>query len=259
MYITRRTSIVIAIVLIGGFFTLAITLSRGDKRVAFRPSSVESSSPSTQGESSSPSVSETSQIETGETAPSQQSVNSAETATASLSSAVEQFDASFMLKTFRRFEARDGKTVWEVAAKEGRFSPEKNAAIVSDVDLTMYQKDNTKVGLTAREAEIFLDGASLDRAEFKGDVVLTHSSGTVIRTDAATLEHAKAEVHAPGRVVITGELFDIEGDQLDGKIDSREFTLARNVSTIIRPRAEIEASKRANELNAARNKSKNDE
>lgn len=227
MYITRKQSLVIAVVIIVGFTVSALGLSStkrdesiNDMASRFTTERDIKSEAETakQGESLQP-----------------DSFDSKAAPEQIKQSAIEQFDAAMMLKTFRRFESRDGKTVWEFAAKQGKYSPERESAIVSEVDLTLYREKDERINLKADEAVIALVGTTLKTAELKGNVKVTHSKGATLQTDFAVVEYAENRVTAPGLVRINGDLFEIQGEQLEGKIDQRNFTLKKNVSTVIYP------------------------
>jgi len=146
-----------------------------------------------------------------------------------------QDGSKFMLKDFHRSETRGGRSVWEITGSQGRYYPETNSAKVLDAKLTLHRKHNQEIVLTADQITISLQGTGLERADAEGHVVITHDKTTVLTTDHLEYESATGRVTAPGRVTIVGERIDLSGEGLEGELDTKRFTLLRDVSTTLKP------------------------
>ena len=156
-------------------------------------------------------------------------------APAAASPSAAQEDSRFMLDNFRRSEIKNGRKAWEVVAKRGRYSPETQTAQIEEAKVWVYRKDDEVVELTAPHATLFINGNTLDHVDAGGGVKIVHNDQVTITTDTASYDKARNIVIAPGHVTLTSERADIEGDELRADLTSKEVTLARNVTTVIRP------------------------
>lgn len=144
-------------------------------------------------------------------------------------------DSTVVLNNFHRSETKNGKVVWEVTAEQGQYSPDKASVILTKAVLFVYQKDNSKVALSADKATLFLDGTALKSAEVTGSVKV-HNEKALIETDLATWDNEKNLVHAPGIVSIKTESMDVSGKDMTVNITSKELFLASDVTSTVKPK-----------------------
>lgn len=141
----------------------------------------------------------------------------------------------FSLKDFHRAETKDGKKLWEVKAKEGTYIPEENAANITDATLFFYHKKRKPVKMTAPTSVIHLDGTSLSYAEMTGGVTIKAERNTILKTKKAIYNKKTEMITAPGKVHITSEMGKISGNQLSANVTTREIKILNNVKTTIVP------------------------
>lgn len=146
-----------------------------------------------------------------------------------------------MLKEFQRAEIRDGRKVWEAKGSQGQYFPENNTARIIDAKVWMYKKDGKVIVLSAGEALLHLQGAGLKGADASKGVTIVYDGKETMQTDSLTYDKEKDFILAPGHVEITGEMIDISGDELQGQLQENNFTLKRNVSTVLKPKGKKNA------------------
>lgn len=151
-------------------------------------------------------------------------------------------ESKFVLKEFHRFEVRDGRKIWEAKGSQGQYFPEQNAARINDAKVWVYKKDGKDVSLTAGQALLKLQGPALIGAEASDGVVVQYAGEQTLETDRLLYDKDSAKITAPGIVQIRGALLDIEGESLEGDLNSNVFTLKRNVSTVLKPRVNSNAN-----------------
>ena len=236
MRITRRQSLIITVLILAAFFTLSIWFFRGEQAARLDLTSQNSSwatsapTPTPKAVDPAGSLSSLPPI-----VPSNQTPRVDPQVSALIEQATGE-GSKFMLKDFHRSEMRAGKAVWEIKGSEGRYFPETNSATVSDAVLTLHRSHDHHVQLTAREVTIFLQGPGLKNAEAKGAVVITYDETTTLKTEFARFDNETGKITAPDKVRIEGESLDLTGIGLDGDLNAKEFRLAREVTTVLKPR-----------------------
>jgi LPS export ABC transporter protein LptC len=145
-------------------------------------------------------------------------------------------ESKFILKDFERSEIRDGRKEWEAKGSQGQYFPENNSAKILNAKVWVYKKDGQVITLTAGEALLHLQGVGLSAADASKGVVIVYNNQEKLETDSLTYDKNKNLVSAPGFVKITGDSIDISGDELSGNLETKEFVLKRNVSSVLKPK-----------------------
>jgi LPS export ABC transporter protein LptC len=144
--------------------------------------------------------------------------------------------AGFVLNEFHRSLVRDGKTLWEVFGKKGRYNPLGNVAEVEEPRLTVSRKEDGNATLSASRAVLTLSGTELAGAELFENVVVTYKDDTTLRTSHAIFDQATNTVQIPTRVEIDSKMLLITGSALDADLNAQEFKITKGVKTVIKPR-----------------------
>lgn len=213
--VTRRQSIFIALVMLGGFFLGGIYLVKrqsGKYTIATTPDPL----------------------------PSEKIVRSQPTAASivpPLGTSGAGEASGFLLNEFHRSQIKDGRTIWEVRGSKGQYFPAENKAIVSDARLILSRTPEEHVTVEAGEATLYLRGTELLRADIVHDVVLNYKDDVLVKTDHAIFDQTKNTVTAPGLVQISQEIIDVAGESLIADLSTQEFNLQRNVVTTVKPRS----------------------
>jgi len=146
--------------------------------------------------------------------------------------------STFVLNDFHRSETKDGRKLWEIRAVKGQYFPERNEAKLHDAKLWLYKNENPDnvITLDATEALISFEGPSLDKAVLSKGVTVVQGGKIKIETDDATYKSKERTIFAPGFVRITSDLIQITGEVLHGDLETQEFKIEREVSSVITPK-----------------------
>jgi LPS export ABC transporter protein LptC len=141
----------------------------------------------------------------------------------------------FALETFHRSETRDGKTLWEVLGSNARYFPEENRVDIEACVFFTTDEKGQKTILKASKATLILQGPTLQFVRFPNDVRLDYGSDMNILTSAAEYDHKEGEVTTSAHVQVVGDWFIVEGDGLKARLDSEQYEIQRNVTSILEP------------------------
>jgi LPS export ABC transporter protein LptC len=138
------------------------------------------------------------------------------------------------MQDFRRVKVRDGKKVWEIVARQARYSPERQEVIVEGPEFLLYLKDGEKIALKSQEARVHLDGEGRDvmRVELKGNLEMQVGNFS-IKTQAAIFENERNTIASDSAVQIDGPGVSIVGQGYLVDIGEKRLTLNANVQTTV--------------------------
>lgn len=144
---------------------------------------------------------------------------------------------TFAMKDFHRSETKDGKMLWEIRGTEAEFAPNSKAVLIKDCKLHYISKDDTPVILTSKQAKLYLLGTVITRAEFIGDVKMIHDKETTVTTQNAEYLREENRLIAPDDVKIVGKLYTITGKRLEGDLETRSFQILKDVKSHLKPKS----------------------
>ncbi|MBI4516519.1 MAG: LPS export ABC transporter periplasmic protein LptC [Deltaproteobacteria bacterium] len=138
------------------------------------------------------------------------------------------------IQDFHRIKTEDGRTVWEVAAREAQYHEDEHEFVVLEPLVRLYLKDGRPVGLSGHEGHVKLEGRELREVEVTGGIELRFADYTV-RTDRARYQHGSDTISAPAPVEIKGGALELRGEQMEFEVKAQRLRLFRNVTMILRP------------------------
>lgn len=141
------------------------------------------------------------------------------------------------LQEFHRIAVKDGQPVWEVEASDAQYYSKEGVTHLNDANLTVHREGGSKVRLQAKSAKLLSNEGTLARAELVGDIVVELEKGLVIKTDLALYYVLRSQISAPGHVIIQGEGYSIEGDELTADLAAQTLKLSSNVVSVFTPGA----------------------
>lgn len=201
MRLTRKSSIILALAIIGIFFGIAhLTAPRSTPILPPEPETP---------------VLDTAIVE---------KTNSQDTA-----------PSQFELTNFQRSESKNGKKIWEVTADNGKYFPEQEMTRLRNVKVLSLRSEDSRFTVSADMADVKLQGTSLASADLQDNVVATINDEVTVQTQIAFYDYEKGLVEAPGFVSITGPFYSTVGDRMSAQTDEEILTLEGNVRTIIEP------------------------
>ena len=138
------------------------------------------------------------------------------------------------MKDFRRTKVRDGKKVWEIVARQARYSQERQEVVVEGPEFSLYLKDGEIVALKSQEAWVHLDskGQEVTRVELKGNLEMQVGDFS-IKTQEATFESERNTIVSNSTVQIDGPGLSVAGQGYTVDVAEKRLTLNADVQTTV--------------------------
>lgn len=155
------------------------------------------------------------------------------------------------LQDFHRVAIKEGRTIWEVRAKDAQYYSAEGITHLNQASLILYQEDDTSISLKADAAKLHMGEEGLSRAELLGHVLVKWDNGMQIETDSALYELVSAKISAPGWVKILGDGYILEGDGFYALIEREQVTFTRNVRTVFNGKSNKTGSSKSSSSGAA--------
>lgn len=142
-------------------------------------------------------------------------------------------EATQRMQNFRRAKIRDGKKVWEIAARQARYSHENNEIVVERPEVSFYMKNGDVVALRCHEGRVRLDDhEEVIRMELSGDLEM-RINDFVITTPNAVYESERNVIFSDGPVRIVGQSVEVEGQGYTVDVAEKRLTLNAKVQTTV--------------------------
>jgi LPS export ABC transporter protein LptC len=142
-------------------------------------------------------------------------------------------EAAQRMQNFRRAKIRDGKKVWEIAARQASYSQENNEIVVEGPEVTLYVKNGDVIALRCQEGRVHLnDDEEMIRMELSGDLEM-RVGDFVITTPNAVYENERNAIFSDGPVRIVGQGVEVEGQGYTVDLAEKRLTLNAEVHTTV--------------------------
>jgi LPS export ABC transporter protein LptC len=138
------------------------------------------------------------------------------------------------MKDFRRTKVRDGKKVWEIVARQARYSQERQEVIVEGPEFSLYLKDGEIIAVKSQEARVHLDGEGQEvtRVKLKGNLEMRIGDFS-IKTQEATFESERNTLVSDSTVQIDGPGLSVAGQGYTVDVAEKRLTLNADVQTTV--------------------------
>lgn len=140
------------------------------------------------------------------------------------------------IQNFHRSRVVNGKTVWEVSAREAQYYEQEQTVVVSGPAVSFYTSDGREVVLRGEEGKVYLGGKDLEGLELRGGVEVKFGKYG-LRTEDVRYERFSDTILVPGTVQISGEEFDIRGERMTIYLSAQRLLVDGGVQTTLRPGA----------------------
>ena len=141
-------------------------------------------------------------------------------------------EAEQRMQDFRRFKVRDGKKVWEIAARQARYFGESGEVVVDDPEVSLYFSDGEVIALRCREGRVQLDAGAQDitKMELRGDLEM-RLGDFVLNTQEAIYESTPNIISSPSPIQVLGPGLTVEGQGYTIEVAHKRLTLNAAVRT----------------------------
>ena len=137
--------------------------------------------------------------------------------------------ADLSLGKIRQTATRDGKKEWSLEAGSAHYIENDKKAVLKDLLITYFLKDNSEVYLQAEEGILQTDTNDI---EFSGHVVIRNEDYQ-LRTNRLSYEHERRVIFSNEPVQVSGKSVKLSAQSLKYDLNLNKIVLTGNVEADI--------------------------
>ncbi len=137
--------------------------------------------------------------------------------------------ANLSLGKIRQTATRDGKKEWSLEAGSAHYVENEKKAVLKDLFITYFLKDNREIYLEAEEGILKTDTNDI---EFSGNVVI-RNEGYRLKTRRLSYEHERRLIFSNNPVQVSGEALNLSARSLEYNLNLNTILLSGNVEASI--------------------------
>ena len=137
--------------------------------------------------------------------------------------------ANLSLGKIRQTATRNGKKEWSLEAGSAHYIENDKTAVLKNLFITYFLKDNREVYLEAEEGILQTDTNDI---EFSGNVVIRNDEYQ-LRTTRLSYEHERRVIFSKDPVQISGEDVELSAKSIEYDLNLDTIILAGNVEAAI--------------------------
>ena len=137
--------------------------------------------------------------------------------------------ANLSLGKIRQTATRDGKKEWSLEAGSAHYLENDKKAVLKNLFITYFLKDNHEVYLEAEEGILQTDTNDI---EFSGNVVIRNEDYQ-LRTRRLGYEHERRIIFTNDPVQISGESVELSASSLKYDLNNNKIILTGNVEAAV--------------------------
>ncbi|MBI3801426.1 MAG: LPS export ABC transporter periplasmic protein LptC, partial [Deltaproteobacteria bacterium] len=143
-------------------------------------------------------------------------------------------EADQRMQNFRRVQVRDGKKIWEIAARQARYFEANGEVVVEAPEVSFYLSDGQVVALRCGEGRLHMgkDEKTVMQMELKTDLQM-QIGDLSFRTQEAVYDSEHDTISSLGAVQITGRGLVVEGQGYRVDMADRRLLLNADVHTTL--------------------------
>ena len=151
-----------------------------------------------------------------------------------IAASTEDGAVSQRMSEFRRIKMKDGRKVWEIAARQARYLADTNTVVIDSPEISFYFQDGEAVELNCREGTIHLHEETQDLVRIDLNGGLTMQVGDVsFTTDRAVYDHQDNTIVSDGVLNVAGEGYTATGRGYSVTVDTKRLVLDADVRTTV--------------------------
>ena len=151
-----------------------------------------------------------------------------------IAASTEDGAVSQRMSEFRRIKMKDGRKVWEIAARQARYLADTNTVVIDSPEISFYFQDGETVELNCQEGTIHLHEETQDLVRIDLNGGLTMQVGDVsFTTDRAVYDHQDNTIVSDGVLNVAGEGYTATGRGYSVTVDTKRLVLDADVRTTV--------------------------
>ena len=137
--------------------------------------------------------------------------------------------ANLSLGKIRQTATRDGKKEWSLEAGSAHYVENEKKAVLKDLFITYFLKDNREIYLEAEQGILKTDTNDI---EFSGNVVI-RNEGYRLKTRRLSYEHERRLIFTNDPVKVSGEAVNLSARSLEFNLNQNTILLSGHVQASI--------------------------
>ena len=137
--------------------------------------------------------------------------------------------ANLSLGKIRQTATRDGKKEWSLEAGSAHYVENEKKAVLKDLFITYFLKDNREIYLQAEQGILKTDTNDI---EFSGNVVI-RNEGYRLKTRRLSYEHERRLIFTNDPVTVSGEAVNLSARSLEFNLNQNTILLSGHVQASI--------------------------
>ncbi len=133
--------------------------------------------------------------------------------------------ASISISKFHQIASRNGLKEWRLDAGSAKYIDDEKQAVLQDISLTFFLKNNHKAHLSADNGVLQTQSSDI---EVNGNVIITHPTYR-LKTENLLYQHAKRVICSREPVQMKGDSFQFSAKSMYYDLNSNQTTLVGNV------------------------------
>ena len=137
------------------------------------------------------------------------------------------------IQNFRRVKVENGRTVWQITAKEAQYFEKRGEIVVREPEMTFYLQDSREAHVAGAEGHLLLADREVQTITLKGNVAV-RLDDLELHTEEATYDRARDLITSPVEVTIRGRTLDVRGKGMEVEVGPQHVRLLDAVQTVVR-------------------------
>jgi len=136
-----------------------------------------------------------------------------------------QGEAKMSISKYNHFATRNGIKEWRLDAGSAHYIDENRQAILQDLSVTFFLKDNREAYLSADHGILKTDSNNI---EVTGDVMVSNRN-VRLKTENLHYEHSGRQIYSKVPVQMRGDAFQFAAESMSFDLNSSRILLVGNV------------------------------
>lgn len=142
---------------------------------------------------------------------------------------VSSGQAGISINKFNQIASRNGIKEWRLDAGSAKYIDPKKRAVLQDISVTFFLKNNRKTHLSADHGVLQTQSNDI---EVNGNVIVSNQNYR-LKTKSLLYQHGKRVIYSRDPVQMTGDSFQFSAKSMSFDLNSNQTTLVGNVEGTI--------------------------
>ncbi len=138
------------------------------------------------------------------------------------------------IQNFRRLKIQNGRTVWEITAKDAQYYEKAHQVVVREPRMTLFLDDGVRQAhISGAEGRLALEGREMQTLTLRGGVTV-RLDDLLIETDEATYDRSRDLITSAAAVTLRGRTLEVHGRGMEVQVGPQHVRLLQDVHMVVR-------------------------